>query len=595
MDEALEEVLPPDTDETSGQPLTEEISKVEGNGDKGKGKDRDGDTPMGGTKEEQEQDFEEMEGLQDEDLDGSDMDHDRSDHEDNNDDDHYHNDDPDDLSTLDYWDNTTEPNIIANEDGTTFWGKCYFGALQQDLDFGEGTQLREPFYRNQDGFILKRHDHRRPRVYIPKGRIRIGGEEYDMRELLIHSAHGRLGHFGLKKTYNDLRDQTIWRGQWEQTRRFIQRCDVCQRTKQPTQKPAGIAQMLQIPDGPWQSISIDFLGPLPLSNDYRHVMVVVDRFSSATRLIPMHDKYTSRDICNALLLEIYSRLGRPTEIITDRGPQFVSNFFTEMQEAFGVHLLPSTAYHQNTNGSAERAIKAVTQILRAYTNRRQNDWADHLWRAEYAINNSSTEWTNRTPNDISLGRPTHLAYSESRSDAVNQHLEHLSISNKIAHDALTMYRYAQARHSQGRRNPEIVFDVGDLVMYQARTNEKGLAKKLRDIWRGPYRVTAIDKHGNCTLDLPGSQRRHPVFATDMLKHYHDNPEHQREPADSSDIDMDEAGGRYYVLEFILDHRVNKRKDDRYEYLCKWKGYDDNENTWEPISADDFDKIEHDAP
>ena len=46
MDEALEEVLPPDTDETSGQSLTEEISKVEGNRDKGKGKDRDGDTPM---------------------------------------------------------------------------------------------------------------------------------------------------------------------------------------------------------------------------------------------------------------------------------------------------------------------------------------------------------------------------------------------------------------------------------------------------------------------------------------------------------------------------------------------------------------------
>ena len=127
-------------------------------------------------------------------------------------------------------------------------------------------------------------------------------------------------------------------------------------------------------------------------------------------------------------------------------------------------------------------------------------------------------------------------------------------------------------------------------MYQAQTNKKGLAKKLRDIWRGPYKVTANDDHGNCTLDLPGSQRVHPVFATDMLKHHHDDPEHQRRPADVSDIEMDEAEGRYYILDFILDHRVNKRKDDRYEYLCKWKGYDDNENTWEPA-----DKIEHDAP
>jgi hypothetical protein len=130
MDEALEEVLPPDTDETSGHPLTEKISKVEGNGDKGKGKDRDGDTPMGGTKEEQEQDFEEMEGLQDEDLYGSDMEHDRSDNEDN---DHYHDIDADAASTLDYWDNKTEPNIVAKRD-EAFWGRCYFGALQQDLE-----------------------------------------------------------------------------------------------------------------------------------------------------------------------------------------------------------------------------------------------------------------------------------------------------------------------------------------------------------------------------------------------------------------------------------------------------------------------------
>ena len=98
MNEALKEVLPPNTNETDGQSLTEEISKVEGNGDKdkdkGKGRDRDGDTPMGGTEEKEEQDFKEMEGLQDEDLDGSDMEHDRS--EDENDSDHYHdNDDPD--------------------------------------------------------------------------------------------------------------------------------------------------------------------------------------------------------------------------------------------------------------------------------------------------------------------------------------------------------------------------------------------------------------------------------------------------------------------------------------------------------------------
>ena len=125
------------------------------------------------------------------------------------------------------------------------------------------------------------------------------------------------------------------------------------------------------------------LGPPPLSTGMRHVMVIVDRFSTAVRLIPMQDKYSARHTCHALITEIYARLGNPIEIITDRGPRPVSNYFTELQEAFGVHLLPSTAFHQNTNGSAEHTIKSVAQNLRAY-NKRQNDWAIHLWRAEYA-------------------------------------------------------------------------------------------------------------------------------------------------------------------------------------------------------------------
>ena len=543
--------------------LTEEASKVGGNGE---------DTIMGGM--EGKEGFEDMERMErsHEDYDGSDLEHDRSEEEET------------DLDE-DWDERTGEPNIIYNEDATTYWGRCYFEALQQDPDFGESTILREPFYRNAEGFILKRHHHQPSRVYILKGKVRIGGELYDMREMLVHSAHGRLRHFGLSKTYHALRRETIWTGQWEQTKKLLQRCDACQRGNQPTQKPAGIAQMVQVPDRAWESIAIDVLGPLPLSANMRHVLVVVDRFSSAVRLVPMQDKYTARDICDALLTEIYARLGTPKEIISDRGPQLVSNYFTEMQDAFGINLLHSTAFHQNTNGSAERTVKTVTHILRKYTNKRQNDWRHHLWRCEHAINNASTDWTHRTPLEICMGTVNSgLTHSTSKSDAVNKHLEHMDISNKIAHDALTMSRYKQARWSQGRRNPNITFDIGDLVMYQRRTFTKGLAHKLQDIWKGPYKVTSVDSHGNCTLDIPGNQR-HPIFATDMLKHYHDDPEHKREP---SDVDMDDADAAgFYVIDRIIDHRT---KNGKYQYLVSWKGYDEDENTWEEAF-----KIEEDAP
>ena len=90
-------------------------------------------------------------------------------------------------------------------------------------------------------------------------------------------------------------------------------------------------------------------------------------------------------------------------------------------------------------------------------------------------------------------------------------------------------------------------------MYLQRSRRKGLTKKLLPSWKGPYKITSVDKRGNCTLDMPKNVRRHPVFATDMLKLYHDNPDHQR------DTVMDEADEELYIIERIIDHRRHKGK------------------------------------
>ena len=294
----------------------------------------------------------------------------------------------------------------------------------------------------------------------------------------------------------------------------------------------------------------------------------------------MKKKYTTRDIVDTLLSKIYCYYGIPQEIISDRGPQFVSNFFRKLHEAFDVHLMPSTAFHQQTHGSAERTIKTITKTLWAYVNAKQNDWIDHLWKAEYAHNSAPSEAYKTSPAEICQGQIVSLRnYKPMNSTAVDQYLENLELSHKVYHDNLVISHYKELEYAQKRRNVNITFKVGDLVMYQRRSFKKNLAQKLQTIWRGPYQLTAIDDHGNLRLNIPTRYSHHRVFDPDLLKHYHDNPEHQR--------NIPEDEGTLYTIERIIDHKITK---DGKKYLIHRKAYDEDEDTWELA-----DNIEEDAP
>jgi transposase InsO family protein len=57
--------------------------------------------------------------------------------------------------------------------------------------------------------------------------------------------------------------------------------------------------------------------------------------------------------------------GVPKKIVFDRGTQFTSHFWQQLQEALGTHLKFSSAYHPQTNGLTERTNQILEDMLRA--------------------------------------------------------------------------------------------------------------------------------------------------------------------------------------------------------------------------------------
>nr|GFA67271.1 reverse transcriptase domain-containing protein [Tanacetum cinerariifolium] len=65
------------------------------------------------------------------------------------------------------------------------------------------------------------------------------------------------------------------------------------------------------------------------------------------------------------LKEVVCRHGVPISIISDRDSKFTSRFWRSLQEALGMRLDMSTAYHPETDGQSKRTIQTLEDMLRA--------------------------------------------------------------------------------------------------------------------------------------------------------------------------------------------------------------------------------------
>jgi hypothetical protein len=97
---------------------------------------------------------------------------------------------------------------------------------------------------------------------------------------------------------------------------------------------------------------------------------------------------------------------------------------------------------------------------------------------------------------------------------------------------------------------------------------------------GPFKIDKEIGLGSYQLELPKHMKIHPVFHASLLTPYKETDAHgpnfRRPPPD-----IIERKEEFEVQEICGVRRFGKRK--QWQYLVKWKGYPDSENTWEPMT------------
>ena len=157
-----------------------------------------------------------------------------------------------------------------------------FGNEFQDVyeNLSQGRQIEELDYHVHNNFL-----YHLGKLCIPQGK----------RVNVIREAHTSLiaGHFGVSKTVENIHRYYYWPRMLKSVSHFIKFCSLCAVSK-PSNRKLGFYTPLSVPSRPWESISMDFVGGLPLSKrGHDYLYVVVDRFKKMCILMPCKNQVTT--------------------------------------------------------------------------------------------------------------------------------------------------------------------------------------------------------------------------------------------------------------------------------------------------------------
>uniref|UniRef100_A0A1Y1LFW6 RNA-directed DNA polymerase n=2 Tax=Photinus pyralis TaxID=7054 RepID=A0A1Y1LFW6_PHOPY len=128
-----------------------------------------------------------------------------------------------------------------------------------------------------------------------------------------------IGHPGATRMQSLAREKCFWPGINDQVTTFVKRCKQCaENAKSPIKE---VLHPWPKPEAPWQRLHIDFAGPM--EGDY--FLVVVDAFSSWPEVIRMRSTTAEKTV--KAMAEIFAHWGPCKTIVSDNGPQFISETF----------------------------------------------------------------------------------------------------------------------------------------------------------------------------------------------------------------------------------------------------------------------------
>jgi len=103
------------------------------------------------------------------------------------------------------------------------------------------------------------------------------------------------------------------------------------------------------------------------------------------------------DLACLFVLYIFSKYGIPSHVTSDRGSEFVSNFFCSLDITLNMWLHFTSGYHPEDDEQTECTNQTFKQYLHVYCNYQQDSWSKLLPLMKFAYNNALSVTTSISP------------------------------------------------------------------------------------------------------------------------------------------------------------------------------------------------------
>ncbi|KAK7110753.1 uncharacterized protein [Littorina saxatilis] len=338
--------------------------------------------------------------------------------------------------------------------------------------------------------------------------------------------HPMAGHQGQRRTAERIRREFWWPCCGVEIRRYCLSCDACQRSapKHLTKKvPLG---KMPVFETAFRRVAVDIIGPiLPMSeNKKRYILVMVDfatRYPEAVALKDIH----AETVADALW-DFWTRLGIPSEILTDNGSQFTGTLMQEVTELLRIKRKTSAVFHPAGNGLCERMNGTLKNMLKKMCIEQPKAWDTFISALLFAYRETPQESLGFSPFELLFGRtvrgPMQLLRQiwtdESVSDEVKTTAEYVvNLRERIEETCLLArenLKKASVRSAQyyDRKAKPRSLKPGEkvLILKPLKTN------KLELTWQGPFEV--LEKLNDFDYKVQ-VRRKEKVFHVNLLKSY----------------------------------------------------------------------------